>query len=435
MARRSHAQALKAAREKGSDLVLAKRSVDAGRGKTHGSPCPLVEYSAHLVSIQTGRWPSMAALVAAATLLFMSALCSLARGQAAPSESSPSPAPPSSPTVPQTSSPGLQSSQISSSAPSTPSPQPGTSPTGWLGFQQVQYGARLASASPAFQGTFENVIIEDTDIGYGFTDHFSADVGLPVIFTRSPFTPVLTHDYYWSALLGEPYVDVKYTNTRHEVIYTSVLTGTIPVGNEDKIYATGRFGVDWFNHIEEPWGHLTPFFNFGASNGAVSRFIMPRPYSTARPYETLGFLGDGEAGLQYNFSKGRAKGMSLGVSAYGLAPAGSQKVYSRIVFPYSSLAGDGRHNRYYDSTFETTSSWVVINSTLQPTVVSNSRLARDNGFSGWLDVKRWHNLDVQLAYTRSMHYDLDVYTATFTFDARDLIRSVVPHRLGRGAGP
>jgi len=266
------------------------------------------------------------------------------------------------------------------------------------------------------------------------TDHFSADIGLPVIFTRSPFSPVLNHDYYWSALLGEPYVDFKYTNTYRDVNYTSVLTGTIPASGEDKIYTTGRFGVDWFNHVDEAFGNFTPFFNFGLSNGVVNRFIMPRPYSEARPYQTLGPLADGEIGLQYKFARGRAKGVSVGASAYGYEPAGSQKVYSRFVFPYSSLTGDGHHNRYFDSSFETTANWVSIDQLLQPTVVSNSKLARDNGFSGWIDITRWHNLDVQLAYTRSMHYDLDVYSATFTFDARELIRSVMPHRLGGGGG-
>jgi hypothetical protein len=136
---------------------------------------------------------------------------------------------------------------------------------------------------------------------------------------------------------------------------------------------------------------------------------------------------DGEVGLQYKFSKGFAKGMAIGASGYGLEPAGSQKVFSRYVLPYSSLAGDGHHNRYFDSSFETTSTWVSIDHVLQPTAVSNSKLSRDNGYSGTLDITRWRNLDIQLAYTRSTHYHLDIYNATFTFDARELVRSVIPH--------
>jgi hypothetical protein len=372
------------------------------------------------VAASRGWQRSLAALLTAALVLPL-LMGSVARGQAPPATD------PSAPAQDASAPPQAATSSSKATSSSAP-PVPATSPTGWLGFEQVQYGVSPVSAFPAYQSSFGDVIIEDTDIGYGVTDHLSGDIGLPVLFTRAPFSPVLTHDYYWSVLLGEPYVDVKYTNTYHEFNYTSVLTGTIPVGNEDKIYSTGRFGVDWFNHVEEPWGHFTPFLNFGASNGAVSRFIMPRPYSSARPYETLGFLGDGEAGVQYNVPKGRAKGVSIGISAYGLAPAGSQKVFSRLVFPYSSLSGDGRHNRFYQSTFETTASYVVINAQLQPTVLANSSLSRDNGFSGWIEIKRWQNMDVQLAYTRSMHFDLDIYTATFTFNARDLIKNMIPHR-------
>ncbi|HEV2381741.1 MAG TPA: hypothetical protein VG206_18385 [Terriglobia bacterium] len=392
---------------------MSKRCEPSGRRETLRPLVPPVENPTRTAAGGGRQWRGVAVLVA--TLFLPIVTGSLARGQAAPPDASPPAAPQASAAAPQT----AQTS--ASTAPSTSKQSaslPAVEPTGWLGFEQLQYGVSALG----------NVIIEDTDIGYGVTEHLSGDIGLPVIFTRSPFSPVLSHDYYWSALLGEPYIDVKYTNTYHDFNYTSVLTGTIPASGEDKIYSTGRFGVDLFNHIEEPFGNYTPFLNIGFSNGAVNRFVMPRPYATARPYQTLGFLADAEAGLQYRFSKGRLRGVSVAVSAYGLEPAGAQKVYSRLVFPYSDLAGDGHHDRFFDSTFETTSNWVIIDQTLQPTVIPNSKLSRDNGFSGTVDITRWHNLDVQLAYTRSMHYDLDVYTATFTFDARELLRSVVPHR-------
>lgn len=357
-----------------------------------------------------GRRQSSGKGALGAALCLMVSMPILAVGQATPPDASPSAAP-------ATASPASQTSAGTRSTTTLqPAPEPQPSPTGWLGFEQLQYSATAL-------GT---VLIEDTDLGYGLTEHLAADVGLPIIFTRSPFSPVVSHDYYWSALLGQPYLDVRYTDTYHELNYTSVLTGAVPAANEDRIYSTGRFGVDWFNHVDERIGNVTPFINFGASNGAGNRFVMPRPYSTARPYQSLGFLGDAEGGLEYKFSKGYARGVAIGASAYLLVPAGAQKVFSRYVLPNSSLGGDGNHNRYFDSTFETTSNWVLVDYTLQPTTTSNSKLARDNGVSGWLDVTRWRNLDVQLAYTRSVHYDLDIYTVTFTFDGRDLIRSLMP---------
>ena len=275
------------------------------------------------------------------------------------------------------------------------------------------------------------MIILDTDLGYALTEHVQVDVGLPIIFTRSPFSPVINHDFYTSTLFGEPYLNASYTGVYRGVNFASMLTVTVPVANEDRIYSTGRFGVDWFNHIEQQFGDITPFLNFGASNGTLNRFIMPRPFSEARPFQTLGALGDFEAGAEYKMRQSYAKGFGIGASAYLLTPAGPQKVFSRLVVPYSSLGGDGQHLRYFDNTFETKNPAQVPDlngcSTVNNVVSCKaglSSIARDNGYSAWLDVSRWHPVDIQLGYTRSVHYHLDVGTLTFTFDGRSLIRTL-----------
>lgn len=304
------------------------------------------------------------------------------------------------------------------SAPANAAP----SPTGWTGFEELQYGAT----------SLGNVIIADTDLGYSLTDHLTVDVGLPVIWTRNPFSPVIGHDYYWSTLIGEPYLDMRYSGTYKEVNYTSVLTGTIPAGNEDKTYVTGRVGVDWFNHVEDPMGSLTPFINFGASNGAINQFIIPRPFNEARPYETLGLMGDAEAGVDYKINWRRVHDVKIGASYYALIPGGPQKVFSRLVFPYSVLAGDGQHHRYFDSNFETTvgtyGSSAIVQYVYGVSPGGISSVDKDNGFSGWVDITHWHPIDVQIGYTRSVHYLLDMYTVNITFDARNVIRSLMPHR-------
>jgi hypothetical protein len=294
------------------------------------------------------------------------------------------------------------------------------SPTGWTGFEEVQYG---------FDSPLGNVIIEDTDLGYALTDHLTVDIGLPVIWTRNPFSPVINHDYYWSALMGEPYLDMRYSGTYKGANYTSVLTGTIPAGNEDKTYVTGRVGVDWFNHVEEPMGKLTPFINFGASNGTINQFIIPRPFNEARPYETLGLMGDAEGGFDYKIDWRRIHDVKIGASYYALIPGGPQKVFSRLVFPYSVLGGDGQHHRYFDSTFETTvgvyGSSAIVQYVYGVSPGGISSIDKDNGFSTWLDITRWHPVDVQIGYTRSVHYLLNVYTVNLTFDARNLVRSLL----------
>lgn len=292
------------------------------------------------------------------------------------------------------------SSSATSATQSTPANAP---PTGFTGFIQTQDSANLV-------GT---VLMFDADMGYGLSDHLSADIGVPVIFSRNPFPPVTNHDYYWSVLLGEPYLDVKYMGIYHNVNYTSVLTGTGPVANEDKIFTTGRFGVDWFNHLDEQIGSVSPFLNIEASNGAVNRFIMPRPFEEARMYQSLGLLGDAEVGFEYKVNNHFVRGVNIGASAYLQTGGGPQKMFSRLVFPYSSLAGDGDHERAWDSSFETK---------------GTSTLTRDNGWSVWADLNPLPNLNVQLAYTRSVHYDMDIYSAVFNFDASQWVKALFRRR-------
>ncbi len=268
----------------------------------------------------------------------------------------------------------------------------------------------------------------DFDVGFKFNDHLSADFGLPLVGSRSPFSPVINHDWYFSGALGEPYVDIRYNRQlRSGATLTSILTGTIPVGNEEVTFTTGRAGVDWFNHLEKKMGFLTPFLNIEASNGAINRFVMPRPFEEAQPFETLGFMSDYEVGTEFHIPSSLShvpkflKSESLGVSAYAVLPIGPQKIYSRFVLPYSTLAGDGHHGRYFDNTYETTGYKLACPMCGAPSEHDD----RDNGYSGWLDVAhidRW--FDLQLGYTRSIHYDLNIYTVTLTFDARDLVKKV-----------
>lgn len=267
----------------------------------------------------------------------------------------------------------------------------------------------------------------DIDAGYTISDHIAADIGVPLMLTRSPFSPVLNRDYYWSGALGEPYVDVRYTRTIHHADITSLLTGTLPFGNEEKTFITGRVGVDWFNHIEGKWDFLRPFINLEASNGSVSRYVMPRPFEEALPYQTLGILSDFEAGAEIPL-RSLVKGFSIGGSAYAMVPVGPQKVFSRLVLPYSALGdyskGSVNHHRFFDQTYETTGYPGACPECGPPA----TRFDRDNGYSGWVNVPSFHVLalpfSLQLGYTHSEHYALDTYTVTLTFDGRQLVKRI-----------
>ena len=289
--------------------------------------------------------------------------------------------------------PGRALGKLLRRVPSAPAPED-TESSGVVAFEQLQ-------AKSTSLGT---VFILNTDAGYAFNSHLTAEAGVPIFFVRSPFSLVTNHDWRWTTwLLGDPYVDLRYTTKRFGPTITSVITGTIPVASTQRIYSTGRFGVDWFNHIEKTYKGVTPFVNLGAANGTVNRFVMPRPYSMARPYQTLGFISDFEGGLSYRIRRA----YTIGASAYALVPGGPQKVFSRLVAPDYALGEDGNHNRSFDSAFLT---------------VGASGLARDNGFSGWVEITRLHHTSLQVAYTRSVHYALDSLTVMLNFDGGFLFK-------------
>ncbi len=247
----------------------------------------------------------------------------------------------------------------------------------------------------------------DVNLGYQLTEHWAGDVGLPIFYIRSPHSLITTADWETDTLLGEPYLDFRYSRTLPGLKYESVMTGTFPPSSTIRVFSTGRFGVDWFNHLEPKKSVLgvTPFVNFGAANHSAERFYMPRPYSTGRPYETLGFISDFEGGLGYRF----LKDYQIGGSFYALVPGGPQKMFSRIVVPGSGIVGDGHHNRYFDSAFET---------------IGPSSIAKDNGYSGWAEITHFKNVDIQVGYTRSVHYHYDSASLAIKFNATQLFRLV-----------
>jgi len=267
--------------------------------------------------------------------------------------------------------------------------------TGVIAFEQVQGTSTSLGA----------LLMLDTDAGYAFTSHISADIGVPFVFVRSPFSLVTNHDWrYTTWIFGDPYLDFRYTASGSGTSFTSILTGTAPASSAEKVFGTGRFGGDWFNHIEHNFKGVTPFLNAGAASGTVNRFILPRPYSLARPYQTLGFMSDFEGGTSFKI----ARGFSIGGSLYALKPAGRQKVFSRLVAPDSAIASDGNHHRVFDSAFET---------------VGSSEIDRDNGYSGWIEITHLRHVNLQVGYTRSVHYAFDSVTVMLNFDAGFLFKS------------
>jgi len=260
----------------------------------------------------------------------------------------------------------------------------------------------------------------DLDFGYTLTSHIGMDVGWPLYVVRSPYSLVTDKDWRYTTIMGTPYLDVRYTTTRSGVNLTSILTGAFGMSSL-RTFSTGRTVADWYNHVDHQYRVVrssltfTPFVNFGAANGSYDRMVMGSPYNLARPYETLGFLGNGEAGGSFKL----LKHYSIGGSAYGVAAVGRQKVFSRTVNPDSLLGGNTTYNRYWNAYFETSSSTFGGTPGGGP-----SYIARDNGYSGWLEVTRFRNLSIEVAYSRSVHYAYDSAFIILKYDLTSLLRNL-----------
>ncbi len=263
----------------------------------------------------------------------------------------------------------------------------------------VQFGGNYANPDHAmgFVGT------TTFDLGYRFNEHVSADIGLPLFTVRTPYPIVSTTDWRWTTIIGAPYIDIRYDTKHNGTNLTTMLTGAGGF-NMVKTYSTGRMAVQWFNHADHPYQVLnydvvfTPFLNFDAGTGTVDRQVMPQTYEIARPYETLGLIGTGNIGGSFTIHKH----YKLSGSAYGNAPVGPQKMYSRIVSP-DSLLSNGvyalNHNRFWDDFFETGGQLVNTYGS------GPSRISRDNGYSMDLEVTRYKNITVDFGYNRSVHWE------------------------------
>jgi hypothetical protein len=259
----------------------------------------------------------------------------------------------------------------------------------------------------------------DFNLGYRVNSHVSVDLGLPLYSTRTPFSIISKADYRYTTIIGAPYIDVRYDTKRGSTNITSILTASMGPSME-KTYSNGRVVADWFNHFDRNYQILSydaafqPFLNFGFGTGTVDRQVMPRPYELARPYETLGLIGNGEIGGAFTIKKFyRLEG-----SAYGLSPVGPQKVYSRLVAPDNLIGGDGHHNRFWDQYFETGGEYVNTFGS------GPSRISRDNGFGMYLTVNKYKNITVELGYTRSVHYDYGSAFIMLRYNFTNILRNL-----------
>lgn len=275
----------------------------------------------------------------------------------------------------------------------------------WVTLWVLPLAASAADQSPAktdseekgitfyesFQGssnTLGQVYKLDTTVGYNFNKYFGVAVGIPFYSVQASSSS--TSGTSSGNGIGNVYADLNLTVDNPLVNFASTLEGTAPTGDTAKGFSTGRATFDWSNHFDRTVLGITPFVNLGVANTVSdTRFFV-------RPFTTLGTVGHFEGGASYGF----LHLFSAGASVYDVLPSGQQKVFSKLVGRRSSTAGgtsgtSRRHGGVFENASET---------------VGGADIARDNGFSAWLDASPAPFLDLEGGYSRSVHYDLNSFS-------------------------
>ena len=233
----------------------------------------------------------------------------------------------------------------------------------------------------------ERVLDLNSSAGYNFTKNWGADLGVPFTFASSSSSTTTTtggKNSTSSSLnsIGNIFTDVRFAAKGSALDYNSTLTATAPTGSKKNGISSGRPNVGWNNHLEHGFDLLTPFIEAGFSNGLTDTALFHRPFTT------LGFISQFSGGTTLDLGHD----FSLGGSLYDVLPAGTQKLYSKLVSKGSTqTAGSGGHGRGWELAAET---------------IGTSALTKDNGGSIWFEYAP-RALDMQVGYTHSVHYALN----------------------------
>jgi hypothetical protein len=240
----------------------------------------------------------------------------------------------------------------------------------------------------------------DTGLGYDFSNEFSVQAGVPLYLvsastksTQGTGTTTSTNRY---AALGDASLGLSFHPKFDGFGFTTGLVGTAPTGNRTNGISTGRVTWNWNNRAEKDFNRLTPFVEatLGNSLGNTKRF--------RRPFTTLGMVSTYTGGTTIDLFKK----VSFEASAYDVLPFGDQKIYS-----HNGKLADPTKKRSFEKAAVTS---------------GTASLTKDHGFSGDFSVNPTNRVAVDLAYTRSIAYALDTYSATVSFRLGHVVNNSKP---------
>jgi hypothetical protein len=251
----------------------------------------------------------------------------------------------------------------------------------------------------------------DTSVGYNFGAHFSLDAGLPVYFIRPSSSTIASTGTSSANGIGNVYAQLRLSEANPIVNFASTLTGTAPTGSKTNGFSTGHATVDWSNYFEHSFSQLTPFFDVGIANAVSDTMFFIRPYTT------YGVVTHVEGGARYRL----VRGLNLGVSGFAIEPSGEQTVVSRLVQRSGSRTTTGGTSTSGKRTSGSAERGVFENTSVTR---GTADIARDNGFSTWLQIAPATGVSLYGGYTRSTHFALNTVFFGISFNLGKAIRSL-----------
>ena len=238
----------------------------------------------------------------------------------------------------------------------------------------------------------------DSSVGYSFTPHFGLDFGIPVYFVNASSSTGSTS----SSGVGNPSVDLRWKYPHSSINYATVVTGSAPLGDKTLGLSTGHATFDWTNHVDHAFNLVVPFVEAGFSNTTSDSRLFVRPYTT------FGLNAHFRGGMEVDVWKL----ISVGAAGYDIAPFGTQTVFSRVVGGSSSPVGPATgpgsgHGAGFNVGHQTT---------------GTSSIAADEGFSTWLDASLNKYTDAEVAYTRSLQFNLNSVSFSIGLNVGRLLR-------------
>jgi hypothetical protein len=224
------------------------------------------------------------------------------------------------------------------------------------------------------------VLRADPAAEYTFNQHFRMQAGLPFYFvnpssTISTQSAVAGTDSFTKGL-GNAYGGIRFSAEHPIVDFSSNLVLTVPTGDKDKGFSTGKATADWTNTFSRRFSSVTPFGSAGIANTVSDTAFFSRPFSS------IGFVSHFDGGALIHLNEL----VNAGASAYAVRGAGEQTLISKV------QRGRGSAQK---AAFETS-----------PETVGPAEIANDHGFSTWIGIAKSSG-DFQIGYTRSVNYDLN----------------------------